>query len=276
MKFPSPLYLPNSKRSSEVAQPCSFGGSQFENFSTRLAVQELWTTKFFTRYTLFACSFKYCHLLELDVKGAALCWTLIPQSLMRGNNSNDLVIGRVRKVVVYEGGHVVCLPSVTWNVVVNGGWSLLTEGGGGRKWGASTVYIQTLTKWRGSTVYIRSCYTACMPRWLPCRLFRFLHIYSTAATQSIDNSSLTCSSTRIRDIGIEWTKVYEQCEQHDLKYINIHGMWKQRAGKKDHKGNCAQLTSIMMSVSRARSRVILGFQQCQLSGCDFNVRTYHF
>ena len=28
-------------------------------------------------------------------------------------------------VVVDEGEHTVCLPSVTWNVVVNGGWSLM-------------------------------------------------------------------------------------------------------------------------------------------------------
>ena len=35
------------------------------------------------------------------------------QSFVRGNNSNDPVAGRVSGVVVDEGGHTVCLPSVT-------------------------------------------------------------------------------------------------------------------------------------------------------------------
>ena len=59
------------------------------------------------------------------VKRAALYRTFISQSFVRGNNSNDPVAGRVSGVVVDEGGHTVCLPSVTWNVVVNGGWSLM-------------------------------------------------------------------------------------------------------------------------------------------------------
>ena len=47
------------------------------------------------------------------VKPAALYQTLISQSFVRGNNSNDQVAGRVSGVVVDEGGHTVCLPSVT-------------------------------------------------------------------------------------------------------------------------------------------------------------------
>ena len=35
------------------------------------------------------------------------------QSFVRGNNSNCPVAGRVNGVVVDEGGHAVCLPSVT-------------------------------------------------------------------------------------------------------------------------------------------------------------------
>ena len=59
------------------------------------------------------------------VKRAALYRTFISQSFVRGNNSNDPVAGRVSGVVVDEGGHTVCLSSVTRNVVVNGGWSLM-------------------------------------------------------------------------------------------------------------------------------------------------------
>ena len=44
---------------------------------------------------------------------AALYRTFISQSFVRGNNSNDPVVGRVSGVVVDEGGHTVCLPSVT-------------------------------------------------------------------------------------------------------------------------------------------------------------------
>ena len=47
------------------------------------------------------------------VKRAALYQTFISQSFVRGNNSNDPVVGRVSGVVVDEGGHTVCLPSVT-------------------------------------------------------------------------------------------------------------------------------------------------------------------
>ena len=47
------------------------------------------------------------------------------QSYVRGNNSNCPVAGRVSGVVVDKSGHAVCLPSVTRNVVVNGGWSLM-------------------------------------------------------------------------------------------------------------------------------------------------------
>ena len=70
------------------------------------------------RYALFMCSFEYCHLLELDVKCAALHRTFIPQSFITGNNSNSTVAGLVRGVVVEEGGHVVSLPSVTRGLVV--------------------------------------------------------------------------------------------------------------------------------------------------------------
>ena len=73
---------------------------------------------FCMRYTLFACSATY-------VKLAAFNQTFISQSFVRGNNSNDPVVGRVSGVVVEEGGHTVCLPSITLNVVVNGGWSLM-------------------------------------------------------------------------------------------------------------------------------------------------------
>ena len=51
-------------------------------------------------------------LLEL-CKRAALYRTFISQSFVRGNNSKDPVAGRVSGVVVDEGGHAVCLPSVT-------------------------------------------------------------------------------------------------------------------------------------------------------------------
>ena len=34
------------------------------------------------------CSFEYCHLLELYVKGAVLFQTCIPQSFITGNISN--------------------------------------------------------------------------------------------------------------------------------------------------------------------------------------------
>ena len=71
------------------------------------------------------CSFGYCHLLDFYVKCGALYRTFISQSLIRGNSSNGPVVGRFRGVVFDEGGHVRCLPSVTWNVVVNGGWSLM-------------------------------------------------------------------------------------------------------------------------------------------------------
>ena len=47
------------------------------------------------------------------VKRATLYRTFISQSFVRGNNSNDPVAGRVSGVVVDEGGHTVCLPSVT-------------------------------------------------------------------------------------------------------------------------------------------------------------------
>ena len=59
------------------------------------------------------------------VKHAALYRIFISQSFVRGNNSNCPVAGRVSGVVVDERGHAVCLPSVTWNVVVNSGWSLM-------------------------------------------------------------------------------------------------------------------------------------------------------
>ena len=59
------------------------------------------------------------------VKRAAIYLTFISQSFARGNNSKDPGVGRVSGVVVDEGGHTVCLLSVTWNVVVNGGWSLM-------------------------------------------------------------------------------------------------------------------------------------------------------
>ena len=45
---------------------------------------------FCTRYALFACSFKYCHLLEL-CKMCSFYRTFISPSFVRGNNSNDLV-----------------------------------------------------------------------------------------------------------------------------------------------------------------------------------------
>ena len=48
-----------------------------------------------------------------NVKRAALCWTFILQSFVRGNNSNDPVAGRVNGVAVDEGGHAACLLYVT-------------------------------------------------------------------------------------------------------------------------------------------------------------------
>ena len=47
------------------------------------------------------------------MKRASLFRTFISQSFVTGNNSNDLVAGRVSGVVVDEGGHAVYLPSVT-------------------------------------------------------------------------------------------------------------------------------------------------------------------
>ena len=61
---------------------------------------------FCARYALSATYWSY-------VKRAALYWTFISQSFVRGNNSNDPVAGRVSRVVVDEGGHAMCLPSVT-------------------------------------------------------------------------------------------------------------------------------------------------------------------
>ena len=80
--------------------------------------------QFCTRYTLFMCLFQYCYLLEFYVKCAALYWTFISQSFTRGHNSNGPVAGGV---VVDECGHKVCLPSVAWNVFINGGWTLVRE-----------------------------------------------------------------------------------------------------------------------------------------------------
>ena len=62
---------------------------------------------------------------QITATSTALYRTFISQSFVRGNNSNDPVAGHVSGVVVDEGGHTVCLPSVTWNVVVDGGWSLM-------------------------------------------------------------------------------------------------------------------------------------------------------
>ena len=68
---------------------------------------------FCTRYALFLrvrlSTATYCSY----VKRTALYRTLISQSFVRGNNLNDPVAGRVSGVVVDEGGHAVCLPSVT-------------------------------------------------------------------------------------------------------------------------------------------------------------------
>ena len=47
------------------------------------------------------------------MKRAALSLSDIHFAVIRGNNPNDPVVGRVRGVVVDEGGHIVCLPSVT-------------------------------------------------------------------------------------------------------------------------------------------------------------------
>ena len=55
------------------------------------------------------------------VKRAALYRTFTSLPFVRGNNSNESVAGRISGVVVDEGGHTVCLPSVTINVVVKGG-----------------------------------------------------------------------------------------------------------------------------------------------------------
>ena len=62
---------------------------------------------FCTRYTLFMCSFEHGHLLELHVyvNCAALYRTFIPQSFLRGNNSNGPVAGRVWRMVVGQGQH---------------------------------------------------------------------------------------------------------------------------------------------------------------------------
>ena len=106
--------------------------SQFKNFRARLPRQPMWWITFardthYLRVRLSTATYwSY-------VKRAALYRTFISQSFVMGNNSNDPVAGRVSGVVVDEGGHAVCLRSVTWNVVVNGGWSLMR--GGGRKWG---------------------------------------------------------------------------------------------------------------------------------------------
>ena len=51
--------------------------------------------------------------IGVNVKRGTLYRTFISQSFIRGNNSNDPVAGRVSGVVVDEGGHTVCLPSVT-------------------------------------------------------------------------------------------------------------------------------------------------------------------
>ena len=100
MTFGSPLYL-------------SFGCSQLKNFSVPDYRDNQCDESPLHAIRLFACSFTYCHLLEL-------CKTCCPLS-----DIHFAVAGRVSGVVVDEGGHAVCLPSVTWNVVVNGGWSLM-------------------------------------------------------------------------------------------------------------------------------------------------------
>ena len=60
---------------------------------------------FCTQYTIFMCSFEYCHLLELYVKCAALYRTFIPHSFIRGNNSNGPIAGCVWEMVVGQGPH---------------------------------------------------------------------------------------------------------------------------------------------------------------------------
>ena len=105
MTFRSPFYL-------------SFGCSQFKNFSVpdyrdnQCDESHFFTLTHYLRVRLSTATYRSC------VKRAALYRTFISQSFVRGNNSNDPVAGRVSGVVVGEGGHAVCLPSVTLNVVV--------------------------------------------------------------------------------------------------------------------------------------------------------------
>ena len=80
---------------------------------------------FYTQYALFPCSFKYCQLLELCklcCPRSAIHFAVVRQGYY---NSKDLVVGCVSGVVVDNGGHAVWLPSVTLNVVVNGGCLLM-------------------------------------------------------------------------------------------------------------------------------------------------------
>ena len=92
------------------------------------------------------------------MNSTALYRTFIPQSFVWGHNSNDPVVGRVCGVVVDESRHAVCLPSVTWNVVVNHGWSLTREG---RKWG---VLLYRISK---------GCEMVMTPRYLSDRIVTY-------------------------------------------------------------------------------------------------------
>ena len=65
------------------------------------------TNHFYMRYTLL------CVRLS-----TALHRTFIPQSFIRGNNSNGPVAGRVWGMVVYQGPHKQKTLSVTRNMVV--------------------------------------------------------------------------------------------------------------------------------------------------------------
>ena len=83
--------------------------------------------RFCTQYALFPCSFKYCQLLELCqlcCPHSAIHFAVVRQGYYN-NYSKDLVVGCVSGVVVDKGGHAVWLPSVTLNVVVNGGCLLM-------------------------------------------------------------------------------------------------------------------------------------------------------
>ena len=97
MNFRSPFYL-------------SFGCSQFKNCSVPdYRDNQCDESLLHAIHPLFACTVIY----SSHVKRATLYRTFISRSFVRGNNSNDPVAGRVSGVVVDEGGHAVCLPSVT-------------------------------------------------------------------------------------------------------------------------------------------------------------------